>query len=180
MENWKDIKGYEGIYQISNLGRVKSLEKEIINNRYKTKMIVKEKIMTPQLAGWGYLSIQLRKDGFYSGKLIHKLILDAFIPNPKNKPLGNHKDGDKLNNSLDNLEWSTHSENNKHAYDIGLKETNRDWAKSGAARSKEVVHLMTGIFYGSLKEGLEAFNIKRSTEQTRQNRKYKNINFKYI
>lgn len=71
--------------------------------------------------GYKTVNIQFGKRGYYKTKLIHRLIGQAFIPNLENKPLINHKDGNKLNNDISNLEWATYSENNKHAYDTGLK-----------------------------------------------------------
>ena len=102
MEEWEDIEGYEGIYQVSNLGRVKSL------NYNRTK---KEKILKPQLHRKGYLYVVLYKEGKGRHYKIHRLVAQAFIPNPENKPEVNHKDEDKTNNKVENLEWTTRREN---------------------------------------------------------------------
>ena len=116
-EIWKDIKDYEGRYAVSNLGRIKSYPKK----------------------GHGHNSIilksKLTKDGYYETALLskgkgknqykyirtHRIVAQAFIPNPENKPEINHKDGNKLNNNVDNLEWVTSSENQLHAYRTGLQ-----------------------------------------------------------
>ena len=102
MEIWKDIEGFEGLYQVSNLGRVKSL------NYNHTK---KEKILKLQLHGTGYLLVVLYKES--KGKIyqVHRLVVQAFIPNLENKPQVNHKDEDKTNNKVENLEWTTRKEN---------------------------------------------------------------------
>ncbi len=113
-EIWKDIKGYEGLYQISNLGRIKSLPKI---NGYKFQ---KELIRKNELGTNGYLIIVLNKNSKHHSYSIHRLVAQAFIPNPKDKPQVNHKDGNKLNNNVENLEWTTRSENQKHAYKLGL------------------------------------------------------------
>ena len=97
-EVWKDIAGYEGLYQISSLGNVKSL------NYNRTK---KERILTPGKRGSGYLFVCLCKVGKSKKFNIHRLVGDAFIENPKNFPQVNHIDEDKTNNCVDNLEWCT-------------------------------------------------------------------------
>ena len=97
MEIWRDIKGYEGIYQISNKGRVKSL------NYRRTG---KEKILKPGKTKPGYLCISLYKKGEKCKCFsIHRLVAQAFLPNPDNLPIVNHKDENKLNNNVENLEW---------------------------------------------------------------------------
>lgn len=112
MEVWKDIEGYEDKYQISNLGRVKSLADN--------KLIERELIRKPRIGKNGYLYVNLFKGSKGKTKKIHRLVAETFIPNPDNLPQVNHIDGNKLNNSIDNLEWVTASENVKHALRIGL------------------------------------------------------------
>ena len=102
MEEWKDIKGYEGIYQISNKGRVKSL------NYNRTG---KEKIREGTVDNTGYKIISLSKNGKEKKYSIHRLVAQAFLPNPDNLPVVNHKDENKLNNNVENLEWCTHKYN---------------------------------------------------------------------
>ena len=113
MEIWKDIKGHEGVYQVSNLGRIKQLKK-MTYNQWGKGYILKERIMSSTLSKKGYLKIGLRKDGKRITLYVHRIVITAFIPNPENKITVNHKDGIKTNNNLDNLEWNTHSENNFH------------------------------------------------------------------
>lgn len=107
-EVWKYIDGFED-YQISNFGRVKSFKNG------------KEKILRYRKSSNGYLNIQLFKDGKSRTFKIHRLVANAFIDNPNNLSEVNHKDGDKTNNIVDNLEWSTRSHNIKHAFDNGLR-----------------------------------------------------------
>ena len=102
MEIWEDIEGYEGIYQVSSLGKVKSL------NFNHTK---KEKILKPFFNRDGYLSVNLYKEGKRKQYLVHRLVAKVFIPNPENKLEVNHKDEDKTNNKVENLEWVTSKEN---------------------------------------------------------------------
>ena len=103
MENevWKDIPDYEGLYQVSNLGRIKSL------NFNKTG---KEKIMKPR-TGNRYYMTALWKNGIRKDYLLHRIVAETFIPNPENKPFINHKDENCFNNSINNLMWCTHKEN---------------------------------------------------------------------
>jgi len=108
-EVWKDIEGYEGLYQISNKGRVKSFH------------FGKEKFLKPYLRTDGYLMVCLQVDKIKAHFTVHRLVAMAFIPNPKNLPVINHIDGNKQNNCVKNLDWTTYSENEKHAYKIGLK-----------------------------------------------------------
>lgn len=105
-EIWKDIKGYEGLYQISNLGRVKSLVR---------KRVLKERILKPKKKNSGYLFVCLCKNGELKYFHIHRLVAIAFIVNQKNKSQINHKDCNKENNNINNLEWVTPKENNLHA-----------------------------------------------------------------
>jgi len=114
-EIWKDIKDYEGLYKVSNKGRVKSLRREVAFSFNRTR-IIKEKILVPSNHYKGYLYIRLCKFGKIKIYKIHRLVGTMFIKNPKNKLQINHKDCNKSNNNVNNLEWNTNSENQKHAY----------------------------------------------------------------
>lgn len=117
-EEWEDIHNYENLYQVSNYGRVRSKDK-IVKNRYSTR-ISKGKIISPFTWGAGYKYVNLRNTSGRISKSVHRLVAETFIKNQKNKPEVNHKDGDKSNNSVWNLEWCTSSENEKHAYENGM------------------------------------------------------------
>lgn len=106
-EIWKDIEGYEGLYQISNLGRIKSLGNK---SNHKNEKIIS--ISSKSFSG--YWVIGLCKNGKRKGYIVHRLVAKAFIPNPNNYPQINHKDENKLNNWVDNLEWCTQSYNAKY------------------------------------------------------------------
>lgn len=101
------VKGYEGRYDITTEGQVWS--------EYKGMW------MKPSVTEKGYLTVELRKCGMRYKARIHRLVAEAFIPNPDNLPEINHKDGNKQNNSVENLEWCTRSANMKHAYETGLE-----------------------------------------------------------
>lgn len=117
-EIWKDIKGYEYRYKISNHGRVKSLNRAV--PRGNSFFVVKERIRKIPISNNGYKSLFLRNGEEYKGFTLHRLLAIHFIDNPLSKPCVNHIDGNKLNNKLSNLEWCTHSENNFHAVKNGL------------------------------------------------------------
>lgn len=101
-EEWRDIKGYEGLYQVSNLGRVKSL-------RYKRGK--QEKILDGWISKEGYRKVSFYKDNKRKDYLVHRLVAESFIPNPNNKPFIDHIDTNRTNNKIDNLRWATQKEN---------------------------------------------------------------------
>jgi hypothetical protein len=110
MEIWKDISGYEGLYQVSNLGRVKSIGRWI-NGKNKGKRWQEEKIMKQQLFKCGYLYVCLWKERKMKYCRVHRLVAEAFIPNPNNLPFINHKSEIKTQNNVENLEWCDHKYN---------------------------------------------------------------------
>src|SRR5690606_12557938 len=117
MEIWKDIAGYEGYYQISNLGRVKSLSRNTkIGSGFRAEP---ERIMKQLLINSGYHTVLLKKQGKQSRKLVHRLVAEAFIPNTEGKGDVNHINCDRLDNRVFNLEWVTRSENLLHAVKLG-------------------------------------------------------------
>lgn len=118
MEIWKDIEDYEGIYQVSNLGRIKSLSR---NRRFMYGQIckTKEKILKNRIKEDGYVIIGLHKNNKTKMFRVNRLVLQTFVG--QSKLDCNHKNGIKADNRLDNLEWCTRSENHKHAYRLGLK-----------------------------------------------------------
>lgn len=116
-EIWESINGYEGLYDVSNLGRVRSLK------RATTRGIVLKQTMKH-----GYMHVCLSKENKPSTKSVHRLVAEAFIANPMNKPVVNHIDGDKTNNAVSNLEWATHSENELHSFRVLGKKPSRPWS----------------------------------------------------
>jgi hypothetical protein len=127
MEIWKDIEGYENLYKISNLSNVKSLSRKIKTTLNKNGYYVKkDKILKPMILANGYKYVLLYKNKKTKIKYIHRLVAQAFIPNPENKLCINHKDLNKFNNSIENLEWCTKSENSIHYWlNVSPDKTNR-------------------------------------------------------
>ena len=121
-EIWKDIKGYEGLYQVSNLGRIKSLERKTFGEKYGVHKL-KEKILKKGKCG-KYNIVVLRKDKKNKTLYIHRLVAKAFINNPKKYPEVNHKDGNTINNNVENLEWCNRSYNIKHSYNVLNRKVN--------------------------------------------------------
>lgn len=121
-EIWKPIPEFEGLYEISNLGRVKSLI-GWDGHGY----INRERIIKPTLTSTGYYKVDLKKNGKRKVYKLHRAIAQAFIPNPEGKPFINHIDGNPLNNDIANLEWCTNQENIRHGYKLGLLPSTREY-----------------------------------------------------
>lgn len=146
-EIWKDIEGYEGLYQVSNLGRV--------------KRVSANRILSPA-KNFGYNKVGLSKDGIVSQYRVHRLVADAFIPKDDSRPFINHIDGVRDNNRLENLERCTQSENMKHAYQIGNKTPIRMIGKDNP-KSNLILDKSNGVFYYSVVEAANSINIKPTT-----------------
>lgn len=142
-EIWKDIKGYEGLYQVSNLGNIKSLERTTsIPN---TKRIEKEKNLKLGKRN-GYFIATLNKQNKRKSFQVHRLVAEAFIPNNKQKPFINHKDFNPLNNNVDNLEWVTQKEN-------------VNWSICNMKKRKSITHSNTGEKYITYRKNTNKYRI---------------------
>ena len=117
METWIDVKGYEGYYQISTMGRVKSLERTVIGKDGR-RYSIEGQMMKNQKDKKGYEVVVFRKNGSVKSQKVHRLVASAFIKNIKNKPQVNHIDEVKTNNNVNNLEWVTAKENTHHGTKI--------------------------------------------------------------
>ena len=149
MEIWKDIKGFEGYYQVSNMGRIKSLDRYVRGNK-DSKLHIKERIIKGGIETRGYSFVSLNKNGTRTYARIHRLVAEAFLENPFNKPEVNHIDGNKQNNTVSNLEYCTRTENEQHAYKIGLKK----------GKTVEMIDKDTGMViaeYPSVKDAISRF-----------------------
>jgi hypothetical protein len=163
-EIWKDVKDYDGIYQVSNLGRFKSLKNK------------KEKILKLGNA-MGYQIIRLYKNKKMNTIKAHRLIANHFIDNQENKPQVNHKNGIKTDNRVENLEWATCSENHRHAINSGLKvfkfgETH----VNSKLKDEDVKKIKYELNQYEVPELAKLFNISRSTIYLiRKNKNWKHI-----
>lgn len=142
---WRPIKGYEGLYEVSNCGEIRSLH----SNKVKKQNVCKN----------GYRYVDLYKNGCGKTLLVHRLVAQAFIDNPFNKRTVNHIDGNKHNNCVSNLEWATYSENAKHAYRLGLK--------FSTDKQKEATRKMGKRFGGKSRKGKAVAMLKDGEEVKR-------------
>ncbi len=118
MEIWKAVKGYEGIYEVSNFGRIRSLDKEITFKDGRRRKFYGRILRTNTLNNSGYVTVGLHDHGHQISYLLHRVVAEAFVENPNNYSEVNHIDQNKMNNSSDNLEWCTHKENVNHGDEI--------------------------------------------------------------
>lgn len=124
VEKWKDIKDYKGLYQVSNLGRVRSVDHYASNGKTQILYRGKVKKLQPNKRN-NYLSVILSKKDKEKRVYIHRLVAEAFIKKVDGKNEVNHIDGNKHNNTVENLEWVTSQENKEHAYKLGLYDTEK-------------------------------------------------------
>ncbi len=119
MEIWKPVVGFEGLYEVSNTGKIKSLKRQRIT-KGNGITISNERMLKPKINKFGYSTVCLFKNAKRKYCMVHRIVAMAFIPNQYNKSEVNHKDGNKINNHVSNLEWNTSTENKRHAYETGL------------------------------------------------------------
>ena len=158
-EEWKSITGYEGLYEVSTYGRIRSLKRITIDGKH-----LQERFINGGEYPNHYKFVCLRKDGKNKNRLVHRLVAEAFIPNPGNCSDVNHIDGNKQNNNLNNLEWCTRSENLKHAVTIGLVKN-----QCKIRRKCKAVHITSGTIlnFDSMKDCAKFFGYGKSWLQNR-------------
>jgi len=171
-EEWRDVIGYEGDYQVSNYGRFRTLPR-MINHSATGYNFRKGVIHEYRPDGDTHIQVQLWRDGRFKQFELHRLIAEVFIPNPENKPQINHIDGNKRNNVISNLEWCTPQENTLHALRTGLA--------SGDGRPKPVRCITTGVVYSSIAEAARCCNIYRQSinESICRNEPYAGYQFEW-
>lgn len=159
-EVWTPVPGYEGMYDISTIGRARSY---LVQSGFnKDKRLKEPIIMKPQTHRLGYLYVTLRKDGKDHKGYIHNLMGKAFIPNPDNKPEVNHIDGVKTHNILSNLEWNTRAENMEHARRTGLWDMESSLAKAIEAWRRKVYCYEMDMVFNSVDDAAKEFNTTKS------------------
>lgn len=157
IEKFKPVQGYAGIYEISNLGRVKSLSR-VVERKDGNTRVTEDRIILPFLTKCGYHQIVLCKDGVRKKHLIHRLVANAFIENPDKLPIINHKDENKLNNRVDNLEWCS------AYYNMRYGKMQAKLIKINVIDSKgDVVDLVEGIRECERKYSISKYLIKQSS-----------------
>lgn len=188
VDDWYDIPGYEGLYQITKNGVVWSCCR-VVNRNSGRPNIIRGSILSPHMNPAGYLMVALTDTNHRTRKyLLHRLVAMTFIPNPENKPEVNHIDGDKLNCHIDNLEWVTIYENQYHAVVNGLTPA---WSESHMQKmcdaafevcAKPVLCVTTGEIFRSKAEACRALNLGHSAVVTsiRENRPYRGYLFKEL
>ena len=113
-EIWKPVKGFEGYYEVSNLGRVRSIDRVVVDTVRNCERLLKGNVLIQKDNGNGYKNVMFCKEHKLYNKYVHRLVAETFIPNKDNLPQVNHKDEDKSNNRVDNLEWCTSFYNNEY------------------------------------------------------------------
>lgn len=165
-EIWKPIQGYEGLYEVSNLGQVKSLKRSVKHSK-RGMRATPCKLLKPSITKTGYPNVSLCKDGVVAYKSIHRLVAQAFIPNPCGLPQVNHKDGNRANNLLSNLEWVSVSQNVQHGFDS----LNRKCYNSIRVECVETGEVFDSISSAERKMGLYGNSIRRIiTHNSKSNR----------
>ena len=148
-ENWRDIPGYEGRYQVSNIGNVKSLERTFLMPNGGIA-ICKERLLTQSLNRNGYQTLNLHKNNKNKFCLVHRLVGLAWLPNPNNFRIMNHIDCNRSNNNVNNIEWCTYNYNSKYCFEMG--NSVNAFKEDDVIGSLETLNLNTGIFYLTMKD----------------------------
>lgn len=187
-EEWRDIIGYEGLYQVSNFGRIKSLRRKVFPKTGAKPYWIKERIKVDHISTGGYRMISLNKQGKSHEYHVHRLVAQAFIPNPNNYPTINHKDENVINNHVDNLEWCTQAYNN--SYKDRLKRqaaTLKKNHKYPITKEKLIVFIKEGLTYPqiasvchcstrTIKQYGTLWGINKHTVLGNPDRKYEKLN----
>ena len=173
-EEWRDVLGWEGLYQVSNLGRLKTLYREVTflnqGKNFAVKKLRERMLKFSPNTKKRYHQALLRYADRKEQYQLHRLVAQAFCENPLNKPYVNHINGQKLDNRAENLEWCTNSENVRHSLSMGLS-SNEHLKKFHIKKGnrphncKPVINLETGIFYDSIQTASETISVSPATLQ---------------
>ena len=162
-EIWKDIPDFEGSYQVSNMGRVRSLDR-VVTFKDGGMRKYKGKVLKPSIGNSGYELVRLCNDGGCNTKTVHRLVLEVFKPHVNINDLQvNHLDGDKLNNHLTNLEWVTARDNILHAYDTGLIDNRGERSPNAKLTNADVLEILQRLDTGELHRDIALdFSVNKS------------------
>lgn len=160
-EIWKDIPGYEGYYQVSTLGRIRSLDRVVFNSSHPNGMHLKEKLLVASPDLDRYLGVNLSKNGVRQSVKVHRLVAQTFLENPENKPEVNHKDLNKQNNRVENLEWCLRAENERHSRNNGMKNLVAN-KRCEPVRCAETGQMFRSISEASKTTGVSVWFVKKS------------------
>ena len=177
METWKNIKGYEGLYQVSNMGRVKGLERKVRHWRGGER-IQKERILKPIADRCGYQVVNLHTGGKQKKFAVHRLVCEAFCENPENKPEVNHINENKTDNRASNLEWCTRIENVNHGTRNKRSGKTQSKPVGQYTRSGELVKLWPSTIEAERQAGFDCGQISRVANGKRKT--HKGFVWKYI
>lgn len=165
---WKDIPGYEGYYQVSNTGLVKSIKRTLVNSLGHLRNHP-EKTLKPKIHNCGYHVVELSVNGKKKKYYVHRLVAVAFIENPEFKEQVNHLNGNKTDNTTINLCWATAKENSLHAHEIGI--ANRI---PSTANCKAVYDPVANWYYSTIRDAAAKHNLKYSHLRSMLNGRYTN------
>lgn len=161
-EVWKPIKGYEGVYEISSFGRVKSLDRTIRHTGClggKNKLRKEGMIRKCGKNTNGYPSVTITFNSREKTRAVHRFVAEAFLPNPQNKFTVNHKNGIKTDNRVENLEWMTQTENIRHAFKTGLKSREQHFKKVVQIKDGKVVKIWDSLMEAAVHCGFDRSGI---------------------
>lgn len=147
---WKSVVGFEGLYEVSNSGNIRSLDRAVIDNKGKTRAL-KGKDLKPFISGGGYLQARLSKDGIKYQPYLHKIVAEAFIDNPNDYGEVNHINHNKLDASVANLEWCDRSQNMKYAVDFYRNNKEKGNQYSSIAKTCNCIDCGTQIHVGAVR-----------------------------
>lgn len=169
VETWRDVVGYVGLYQVSDAGRVRSVERVVVDSydtatRRKAVRVFASRVLKPWAHGRfrDYRAVSLSSGGARIKFLVHRLVAEAFIPNPEGKAQVNHKDGNPTNNAAENLEWSTNSENNLHAYRVLGRVSGHTGRRGSLCKNSKTVRVSGAFDFSSSREAAEFLGVTQS------------------
>lgn len=166
---WRDAVGYEGIYEVSSCGQVRTKKGKTTYSKLHGKRVWRQRVLKQKVTKDNCCRVSLWKDGKERTWLVHRIVAKAFIPKVKGKKYINHIDGNRLNNSVENLEWCNHTENNNHAFDNDLMSSNKklvlvhkETKQPYYFRSLAKASLFLGFSHGYLSNSFKQGNYKLS------------------